>query len=99
MRAVAQTTEDADSIEQVVEMLREICFVDTAAVDYDIDYESGIVQNGIYEVEVHVDIPRSSESIHLQRNISVDDHILPTPLEEEGTRLQYLVAMLAEGHI
>ena len=46
-------------------------------VDYGIDCEPETVgQNVIYEVEERVYMPYSSKLIHLQRNISVDDHIL-----------------------
>lgn len=99
LSVMAKTIVDEDGIEQVVKALREIC-IDTAAVDYSIDYEPETVeQNVIYEVLGHVDTPYSSKLTHLQLNISGDDHILLTRQEEEDIFQLYLVVMLAGEHI
>lgn len=99
LSVMAETIVDEDGIEQVVKAPCEIC-IDTAAVDYNIDYEPETVeQNVIYEVVGHVDMPYSSKLTHLQLNISGDDHILLTRQEEEDIIRLYLVVMLVGEHI
>ena len=44
-------------------------------------------------------MPYSSKLTHLQQNISVDDHILPTQQEEEDILPLYLVVTLVGEHI
>jgi hypothetical protein len=53
----------------------------------------------IYEVVGHVYIPYSSKLLHLQRNISVDDHTLLTQPEEGDIFLLHLVVTLVGEHI